>query len=104
MDFSNIGTAVMVLITGFLMPFVTGYFSRSTWADWLKFVFVGLFAAVVGSLQLFFAGSFEGLTWADWGGYVGMIYAASAVFFWLLVNNIPSLKSWLANHGWKPKV
>jgi hypothetical protein len=103
MDISSFGPALTLLITAIILPFVTGYLSRSTWRDWIKFVLCGVFAAVVGTAELYVAGSFEGLSLQDWGGYIGMVYGSSAIVFWLVVNNIPSLRDWLANHGLKPK-
>ncbi|MDA8218594.1 MAG: hypothetical protein M0Z94_13350 [Dehalococcoidales bacterium] len=93
-------TAIMALITGALLPLVTGYLTRAKWAEWLKFIVVIIVAAVVGAVELQLAGKLEGITWATAYSYLGAVYVASAAMFWLLIDQT-GLRAWLEAHGVK---
>jgi len=86
--------AIMAIITGFLLPLLTGALTKASWASWLKFVIVIIVACVVGAIELQVAGKLDGITWDTAYSYLGSLYVASGVTFWLLVNTT-GLRTWL---------
>ena len=93
-------TALLALITGFLLPFITGLLTRAAWKEWVKFLVVIVTAAVVGTVELYITGKLEGLTVETAYSYLGAVYVASGVVFWLLVDST-GLRVWLEAHGLK---
>lgn len=95
---SNI--AIMALITGALLPFVTGFLTKAAWPEWGKFIAVVILAAAIGAVELQLTGQLDGITWANAYGYLGAIYVASGAVFWTLISQT-GLKGWLDAHGVK---
>lgn len=91
-------TLILAAITGLFLPLVTGLLTRSSWADWLKFIVVIVVAAIVGGIELAIKGELNDLTWQTAYSHIGVIYVASGASFWILVSNIPGLKAWLYSH------
>lgn len=92
------GTAVPIeaqqlwgLLVAVAVPFVTGLLVRKTYAKWLKAVIAFVLAAAVGVVTTYVTG--------NWGGGVWVIvlacYGAAQTTFWLIVDRVPGLKSWL---------
>lgn len=94
--------AIMALITGFFLPFLTGVLTKSSWAQWKKFVIVIVSAVIVGAFELWGIGEFADLTWVTAYAHLGSIYVASGASFWLLINTT-GLKNWLYSVGFKDK-
>ena len=93
-------TALLALITGFFLPFVTGLLTRAAWKEWVKFLVVIVIAVVVGTVELYITGNLNGITVQSAYSYLGAVYVASGVVFWVLIDST-GLRGWLESHGVK---
>ena len=79
------------LLVAVAVPFVTGLLVRKGYAKWLKALVAFLLAAAVGVVTTYVSG--------NWGGGVWVIvlacYGAAQTTFWLIVDRVPGLKTWL---------
>jgi len=92
--------AILALITGAVLPFLTTFITKATWSNAIKFVVVIVTAVVIGTVELYLKGDLAGITVETAYSYLGSIYIASGVVFWLLIDRT-NLGVWLETRGLK---
>jgi small basic protein len=84
-------------IVGLVLPLVIGLLLKCSWPEWAKALTALAVSAAVGVGGLAIQGA---LVWSgDLAAFVALVFTASQVTFWGIVQQVPSLKSWLNSHG-----
>src|SRR5665811_2051532 len=78
--------ALLALITGAVLPFLTTFITKAAWSNAIKFGVVIVAAVVIGTVELYLKGDLAGITVETAYSYLGSIYVASGLVFWLLID------------------
>src|SRR5664279_1572196 len=92
--------ALLALITGALLPFITTFITKAAWSNAIKFGVVIVAAVVIGTMELYLRGDLAGITVETAYSYLGSIYVASGLVFWLLIDRT-DLRGYLEARGLK---
>lgn len=88
-------------LVGLVLPLVIGLLLKCSWPEWVKALVALAVSATVGVGGLAIQGE---LVWSgDILAFVALVFTASQVTFWGIVQQVPSLKDWLDSHGVKDK-
>lgn len=90
--------SLWALLIAAAIPFLTGYLTGSTWPPLAKWVVVIVVSVVVGVGTLAVQ---DGTvwTWANAGALVAGVMGVAQTWYFVLLNNLPTVKKWLASHG-----